>query len=73
MAKPEADKPSYAGISLRNGDFVLLRLQGVGVPKEALSAEDKALYRRYLASRAGQVDFAAYRRALDAKAEIKHL
>jgi peptidyl-prolyl cis-trans isomerase D len=73
MAKPEADKPSYAGISLQNGDFVLIRLQGVGVPKEALSAEDKALYRRYLASRAGQVDFAAYRRALDAKAEIKHL
>jgi len=73
MAKPEGDKPSYAGISLQNGDFVLIRLQGVGVPKEALSAEDKTLYRRYLASRAGQVDFAAYRRALDAKAEIKHL
>ena len=73
MAKPEGDKPSYAGVSLQNGDFVLIRLQGVGVPKEALSAEDKALYRRYLASRAGQVDFAAYRRALDAKAEIKHL
>ncbi|MDR6679843.1 SurA N-terminal domain-containing protein [Pseudomonas oryzihabitans] len=74
MAKPESDKqPSYAGVSLQNGDFVLLRLQGVGVPKEALSAEDKALYRRYLASRAGQVDFAAYRRALEAKAEIKNL
>lgn len=72
MPKPESkDAPSYAGVTLNNGDYVLLRLDGVSVPEEALSAEELGMYRNFLASRAGQQDFAAYRRYLEAKADIE--
>jgi peptidyl-prolyl cis-trans isomerase D len=33
--------------------------------------EEKAQYRRFLASRIGQQDFAAYRKQLESEAEIK--
>ncbi|WP_313055392.1 SurA N-terminal domain-containing protein [Pseudomonas lopnurensis] len=72
MPRPEQqDKPSYAGVSLGNGDYVVVRLNGVNEPKEALSAEEKQNYRRFLASRAGQQDFAAYRQKLHAEAKIE--
>ncbi|TWI53782.1 peptidyl-prolyl cis-trans isomerase D [Pseudomonas duriflava] len=74
MTKPEAnDKPSYAGINLPDGSYTVIRLTGVSVPKEAFTDEERAMYRRFLASRSGQEDFAAYRRALQANAEIKNL
>jgi peptidyl-prolyl cis-trans isomerase D len=37
----------------------------------APSDEEKAQYRRFLASRAGQQDFAAYRAQLESKAKIE--
>lgn len=72
MPKPEtSDKPSYGSVRLANGDFVVVRLSGVSEPKADLSAEDKQNYRRFLASRSGQQDFAAYRQMLHADAEIE--
>jgi peptidyl-prolyl cis-trans isomerase D len=72
MPKPETtDKPTFAGVSLNNGDYVLIRLNGVSQPEQALSDEDKAMYSRFLASRVGQQDFAAFRKQLEEKADIE--
>ena len=70
MPKPEAaGKPQYGNVTLPDGSFVVLRLNGVneGV---APTDDEKASYRRFLASRAGQQDFAAYRKWLEEKAEV---
>ncbi|PWB35669.1 peptidylprolyl isomerase [Pseudomonas sp. SDI] len=70
MSKPEAkDKPTYGSVTLADGSVVVLRLNGVN-EGAAASDEEKAAYRRFLASRAGQQDFAAYRKQLEAKADI---
>lgn len=72
MPKPaDANTPSFATVSLNNGDLVVLRLNGVSQPEQALSDEDKAMYSRFLASRVGQQDFAAFRKQLEAKADIE--
>lgn len=72
MAKPEAaDKPTFTGVSLSNGDFVIVRLNGASQPEQALADEEKAMYARFLASRAGQQDFAAFRKQLEEKADIE--
>ncbi|MFQ6572986.1 SurA N-terminal domain-containing protein [Pseudomonas sp. UM16] len=70
MSKPEAkDKPVYSSVALNDGSLVVLRLNGVN-EGAAATEEEKATYRRFLASRAGQQDFAAYRKQLEAKADI---
>ena len=70
MGKPEAkDKPLFGSVSLADGSFVVLRLDGVN-EGSAATDEEKSAYRRFLASRAGQQDFAAYRKQLEAKADI---
>lgn len=72
MPKPTAvGKPTFVGVSLADGDFVLARLNGVNEPVEALSDEDKATYRRFLTSRSGQQDFSAYSRQQEAAAKIE--
>lgn len=72
MAKPQASEaPTYGSVTLPGGDFVIVRLNGVSEPKADLSEEDKQNYRRFLASRSGQQDFAAYRQMLQADAEIE--
>ncbi|MGB4074908.1 SurA N-terminal domain-containing protein [Pseudomonas sp.] len=72
MPKPaDADKPNFSGLSLSNGDFVIVRLNGVSQPEQALSDEDKAMYSRFLASRVGQQDFDAFRKQLQAQADIE--
>jgi len=72
MPKPEAtDKPSYGSVRLPDGDFVVVRLTGVNEPEAQLTEEDKQNYRRFLASRSGQQDFAAYRQMLQKNAEIE--
>ena len=72
MPKPaSADTPSFATVSLNNGDLVVLRLNGVSQPEQVLSDEDKVMYSRFLASRVGQQDFAAFRKQLEAKADIE--
>ncbi|MDP3814710.1 SurA N-terminal domain-containing protein [Pseudomonas sp.] len=72
IPKPAAaDKPNFASVSLASGDLVLVRLNGVSQPEQALSDEDKTMYSRFLASRIGQQDFAAFRKQLEATAEIE--
>ncbi|RZA14366.1 MAG: peptidylprolyl isomerase, partial [Proteobacteria bacterium] len=70
MPKPQAkDKPEFSSVTLKDGSFVVLRLDGVN-EAAAPSDEEKTQYRRFLASRMGQQDFAAYRKLLETKADI---
>ena len=72
MPRPaEQGKPSYAGVALSNGDYAVVRLNGVNEPEASLSDEEKLNFRRFLASRMGQQDFAAFRQKLQAQAEIE--
>ncbi|HEX8596092.1 MAG TPA: SurA N-terminal domain-containing protein [Pseudomonas sp.] len=71
MPKPEGkDKPAFTSLTLADGSYVIVRLNGVN-QAAAPSDEEKAQYRRFLASRAGQQDFAAYRAQLESKAKIE--
>jgi peptidyl-prolyl cis-trans isomerase D len=71
MSKPESkDKPTFASVTLPDGGVTVLRLNGVN-EGAAPTEEEKAEYRRYLASRVGQQDFAAYRKQLESEADIK--
>ncbi|WP_374418196.1 SurA N-terminal domain-containing protein [Stutzerimonas kunmingensis] len=72
MPRPEQqDRPSYSGVALSNGDYAVVRLNGVNEPEAALTDEEKLNYRRFLASRVGQQDYAAFRQKLQAEAEIE--
>jgi peptidyl-prolyl cis-trans isomerase D len=72
MARPtDKGQPTYGSVALRDGSFVVLRLNGVNDGATPTDAE-KATYRQALASRQGQLDFAAYRKLLQDKAEVKH-
>lgn len=71
MPKPAAkDKPTFSSVTLADGSLVIVRLNGVN-EAAAPTEEEKAQYRRFLASRIGQQDFAAYRKQLEAEADIK--
>lgn len=71
MPKPVAkDKPTFSSVTLTDGSLVIVRLNGVS-EAAAPSEEEKAQYRRFLASRVGQQDFAAYRKQLESQADIK--
>ncbi|CAI8935899.1 peptidyl-prolyl cis-trans isomerase D [Pseudomonas sp. IT-P171] len=71
MPKPAAkDKPTFGSVTLADGSLVIVRLNGVN-EAAAPTEEEKAQYRRFLASRIGQQDFAAYRKQLEAEADIK--
>ncbi|CAN1600187.1 SurA N-terminal domain-containing protein [Pseudomonas sp. B21-028] len=71
MPKPESkDKPTFASVTLPDGSLMLVQLRGVNEAAAPTDAE-KAEYRRYLASRVGQQDFAAYRKQLESEADIK--
>ncbi|MEL7935753.1 SurA N-terminal domain-containing protein [Pseudomonas delhiensis] len=72
MARPaQAGQPTFAGVTLGNGDYVLVRLNGVSEPGATLSDQEKAMYRQFLASRSGQEDFAAFRRQLNDQAKVE--
>ncbi|MDI3272131.1 SurA N-terminal domain-containing protein [Pseudomonas sp. MDT1-16] len=71
MPKPAAkDKPTFSSVTLADGSLVIVRLNAVN-EAAAPTEEEKAQYRRFLASRIGQQDFAAYRKLLESQAEIK--
>ncbi|AUZ47056.1 SurA N-terminal domain-containing protein [Pseudomonas orientalis] len=71
MPKPAAkDKPTFTAVTLRDGSLMIVRLNGVN-EAAAPTDEEKAQYRRFLASRIGQQDFAAYRKQLETQADIK--
>ncbi|MDH0302115.1 MULTISPECIES: SurA N-terminal domain-containing protein [unclassified Pseudomonas] len=70
LGKPESkDKPVYGSVVLGDGSLVVLQLKGVN-EGAAATDEEKAQIRRYLASRAGSQDFAAYRKLLEGSADI---
>lgn len=71
MPKPAAkDKPTFSTVSLADGTVVVLRLNGVNHDAKPTD-EEKASYRRFLASRSGQQDFAAYRKQLENEAKVE--
>jgi peptidyl-prolyl cis-trans isomerase D len=71
MPKPaDKAKPVYSSVTLSDGSVVVLRLNGVNQGAAPTDAE-KASYQRFLASRAGQEDFAAYRKQLESQADVK--
>ena len=71
MPKPASkDKPTFTTVTLADGSLVIVRLNGVN-EAAAPTDEEKVQYRRFLASRIGQQDFAAYRKQLESKADIK--
>ncbi|HAQ26616.1 MAG TPA: peptidylprolyl isomerase [Pseudomonas sp.] len=73
MPKPEGESSTFSGVTLASGDYVVIRLNGVSEPDGELSVEEKQNYRRFLASRSGQQDFAAYREKQHAEAKIERL
>lgn len=71
MPKPVAkDKPTFGSVALNDGSLIVMRLDGVNEAVEP-TEEEKASYRRFLSSRAGQQAFAAYRKQLESQAQIK--
>jgi len=71
MPKPDSkDKPTFTSVTLPDGSLMVVRLNGVN-EAAAPTDQEKAEYRRYLASRVGQQDFAAYRKQLESQADIK--
>ncbi|MEC4166950.1 MULTISPECIES: SurA N-terminal domain-containing protein [unclassified Pseudomonas] len=71
MPKPVSkDKPTFGSVTLADGSVVVLRLNGVN-DAVAPTEEEKASYRRFLASRVGQQDFAAYRKQLENEAKVE--
>ncbi|WLI10809.1 MULTISPECIES: SurA N-terminal domain-containing protein [Pseudomonas] len=71
MPKPVSkDKPTFSSVTLADGSLVIVRLNSVN-EAAAPTEEEKVQYRRFLASRIGQQDFAAYRKLLESEAEIK--
>ncbi|KXU38597.1 peptidylprolyl isomerase [Ventosimonas gracilis] len=66
-----ADKPEFSGITLDNGDYLIVRLSSVNEPEVLLAAEEKTFYQQALASRRGAEDFAAFRQQLQQQAKIK--
>lgn len=71
MPKPEADKATYAGLSLANGDYVVMRLSAVNEDGAALSDEELAMYKQFFTSRAAQDAFNIYVEQLRADAKIE--
>jgi len=71
MPKPVAKgKPTFDTVTLADGNLVIISLNGVN-EGAAPTDQEKASYRRFLASRIGQQDFAAYRKQLESEAQIK--
>lgn len=71
LAKPQDKaKAVFDSVVLNDGRLAVLQLKGVNEGAAPSDAE-KAQMRRILASRAGEQDFAAYLKQLEAKADIK--
>ncbi len=59
MPQPATGEVQMAGVSLSNGDYVLLRLTGVNDAAAPLNAAELAQYQQALGARIGQLDFEA--------------
>lgn len=71
MPRPAEGQPTYAGLSLDDGRYVVLRLSGVSTPDDVEDPARLQVLRDMLASRMGQEDFAAYTRQLEQDAKIE--
>ncbi len=71
IPKPQAGAAQFAGVSLGNGEYVLLRLTGINDSPTPLNSEELAQYQEILASRAGQVDFDALMQQLELDAKVE--
>ena len=71
MPRPEAGKASYAGVSLHNGDYAVIRLNKVNEPTAPLGKQETDQLRQQLAASDGQRDFMAYYQGLHDSAKIK--
>ena len=71
LPKPEMASAQFAGLSLGNGDYAVLRLTGVNDAPTPLNADELAQYQQILASRTGQVDFTALLQQLELDAKIE--
>lgn len=72
MPRPQDGKPLYSGVELRDGSYVVLRLDGVSSSADQLKEEDMQMYRRFLSSRRGQDAFKAFQSQLGVEAEIEY-
>ena len=71
MPKPAVKgKPTFSSVTLQDGSLMIVRLDGVN-EAVAPTDEEKAQYRRFLASREGKQDLAAFRKQLESQADIK--
>jgi len=71
MPKPDAGEASYAGLSMQDGRYVVLRLTGVNTPADVMSAEEFKEYQKVLSSRQGQADFVAFGQQVEQEAKIE--
>ncbi|MFC3607347.1 SurA N-terminal domain-containing protein [Stutzerimonas tarimensis] len=72
MPRPaQAGSPSHGGLVLGDGSYAVVRLLGVNDQPSVLDDEQRPDYRRFLASRAGQQDFAAFMNELRSNAKIE--
>lgn len=71
MPKPEEGQTSYAGISMQDGRYTLLRLIGVNTPVDSLSADEIKSYQQALSARQGEAEFGAYAKQLEQQAKIE--
>lgn len=71
MPKPSAESAEFAGVSLGNGDYAVLKLKGVNDNPAPLNSEELDEYQQILASRAGQTDFNALMQQLEIDAKIE--
>lgn len=71
MPHPVEGKSTHGGVALGNGDYVVLQLDGVAQPESLDDPQLLPEYRRFLASRSGQLQFNAYLDHLRATADIE--
>ena len=71
MPKPEVGAAQFAGLSIGNGDYVVLRLTGVNDAPSPLNKDELTQYQQILASRSGQADFTALLQQLELDAKIE--
>ena len=71
MAKPTADKASVSGVTVQNGDYVVVNLTAVNPGSKAnMPAEQQSAITAQLNNMAGQQSFSNFQKVLEDTAEI---
>jgi len=72
MAKPGAEKTSASGVTLTNGDYVVIAVSAVNPgDKSTMPAEQQSAIVAQLSNMAGQQSFESFQKALEDRAEIE--